>query len=268
MARALDANGAHRVFLLGRRLEALQHTASTCKNGSAIPIVADVVSKDSLGAAAAQVSKEVDHVDVVLANSGISGPRAEPPPNPDGAPHSIEEVQKYLWEIPMEDFTRTSHVNVTGVLYTAVAFLPLLVATNKLRETTRPELPRPQIIATGSIGGFNRMPLAGFAYGASKAAAHHMVKSMATMWGKYDIRVNALAPGLYASEMTNDLFSKKGDPMADGQWPREQIPMTRAGREEEMAGVVLWMCSKAGGYTTGTVILTDGGRLSVHPATY
>ena len=97
-----------------------------------------------------------------------------------------------------------------------------------------------------------------------------MIKSMATMWGKFDIRCNVIAPGLYNSEMTEPMFEKLGikDGTAMGKFPKEQVPMTRTGTEEEMAGLVLWLCSKAGGYTTGTVIISDGGRLSVHPATY
>ena len=175
MARALAANGAKRIYLLGRRLEALKSTASTCATDVAVPVVCDVTSKDSLKAAADQIAGEVDHVDVVLANSGISGPRADPVPKDveevKNNPASLEEIQSYLWDVPMEEFTKVSEVNVTGVFYTAVAFLPLLMKANELRKQgENGDLPMPQIIATGSIGGFNRMPLAGYAYGASKAA--------------------------------------------------------------------------------------------------
>lgn len=272
MARALDANGAKRVYIVGRRLESLQKVASTGKSGTIVPIVGDVTSKDSLASVAKQISSEVDHIDVVIANSGIAGPPAAPnnvPGQTRSSALSLEELQEYLWNVPMEEFSNVSNINVTGVFYTALAFLPLLQAANKLRPVPS-DYPRPQIITTGSIGGFNRMPLAGYAYGASKAAVHHLTKQMATMWGKYDIRANAIAPGLYWTELSAPLFEKMGigQGLQEGSFSREAIPQTRAGSEQDMAALILFLCSRAGSYISGSVLVTDGGRLSVHPATY
>lgn len=271
MARALDANGAKRVYIVGRRLESLQKVAETAKKGTIVPIAGDVTSKDSIGEVAKKVASEVDHIDVLIANSGIAGPPAAPNSRPGQPPssQSLEEIQEFLWKIPMEEFNNVANVNVTGVFYTAVAFLPLLAAANKLRPAPS-DYPRPQIITTGSIGGFNRIPLAGYAYGASKAAVHHLTKSMATMWGKYDIRANAIAPGLYWTELSAPLFEKMGIGQGthEGSFGREAIPQTRAGSEEDFAGLILFLCSRAGSYISGSVLVTDGGRLSVHPATY
>jgi len=269
MARALDANGASKVFIIGRRLESLKKTAAACPNGSVIPIVGDVTSKDSLASCTAQVSKEVDHVDVLVANSGVSGPSAQPAAKPNNEPYTLAEIQEHLWNQPMEEFSKTSEVNVTGVFYTAVAFLPLLEAANKLRPPPS-TIPRAQLIATGSIGGFNRRPLAGYAYGASKAAVHHLVKQLATTLAPYAIRANCICPGLYTSEMTDPLFDRMGlaNPVGEGTISPELVPATRSGGEEDMAGVILWLCSKAGSYVNGNIVVTDGGRLSVFPATY
>lgn len=269
MARALDANGAAKVFIIGRREDALKKTAASCPNGSVIPIVGDVSIKDSIRACVDRVAKEVDHIDVLVANSGVAGPTAEPPPTEDKTPHTLAALQEHCWNVPMEDFNRTSEVNVTGVFYTAMGFLPLLDAANKLRPPPS-TMPRPQIIATGSIGGFNRIPLAGWAYGASKAGVHHMVKQLSTALAPFNIRVNCICPGLYSSEMTESLFDWMSlkEPRAEGSIEPERVPATRAGGEEDMAGVILWLCSKAGAYTNGNIVVTDGGRLSVHPATY
>lgn len=276
MSLALALNGARRVYILGRRAEALQKVAAQSPHNNIVPLVGDVTSKDSLAAAAARVRDEVGHADVVICNSGVGGPLPAPAAQPDKE-QTLEDIQAYLWSVPWTDFSRTLDVNVTGVWYTAIAFLPLLIAANKLRPAPS-TYPRPQIITTGSIGGFNRMPLAGYAYGASKAAVHHMTKSMATMWGKFDIRANAIAPGLYYSELAAPVFEKmglvggaegeSGKGTKEGSFPREAIPQTRAGGEEDMAGVVLWMCGRAGAYLSGNVVVTDGGRLGVHPATY
>lgn len=269
MARALDANGASKVFIIGRREESLKKIAISCPKGSVIPIVGDVTSKESLKNCVEQVSKEVDHVDVLVANSGVSGPSAQPQPKTNNEPFSLAEIQEHLWNVPMEEFNRTSEVNVTGVFYTAVAFLPLLDAANKLRPAPS-TFPRAQIVATGSIGGFNRRPLAGYAYGASKAGVHHMVKQLATTLAPYNIRANCIAPGLYGSEMTDPLFDRMGlkAPSDEGSITPDQVPATRAGGEEDISGVILFLSSKAGAYTNGSIVVTDGGRLSVYPATY
>ncbi|SLM36981.1 short chain dehydrogenase reductase [Lasallia pustulata] len=106
-----------------------------------------------------------------------------------------------------------------------------------------------------------------YAYGPSKAATVHMVKQIATMFAPYQIRANVIAPGLYPSEMTSDIFAEN-DGWEEGSMPPEQIPAKRAGREEDMAGVVLFLCSKAGAYLDGNVVVSDGGRLGVVPSTY
>ena len=75
--------------------------------------------------------------------------------------------------------------------------------------------------------------------------------------------LDAIAPGLYPSDMATPIIEAMG-----GGWPKNKIPLQRAGSEEDMAGVILFMTSVAGAYMNGNVILTDGGRLSVFPSTY
>ena len=87
------------------------------------------------------------------------------------------------------------------------------------------------------------------------------------MFAPYHIRANVIAPGLYPSEMTEERF-KDEDGGKEGSVPADFIPATRAGREEDMAGTVLFLCSKAGAYLDGNVLVTDGGRLGVTPSTY
>ncbi len=86
----------------------------------------------------------------------------------------------------MDFFTSASHVNVTGVFYTAVAFLDLLDAGNKQRNLPQDS----QILVTSSVAGFSRFLNAGFAYSVSKAAVNHLVKMMSTNFAQngYHIR--------------------------------------------------------------------------------
>jgi len=148
-------------------------------------------------------------------------------------------------------------LNTVAVWYTVVAFLGLLDAGNKNANVEQ----KSQVIATSSIGGFNRNVPGGFAYGQSKAATTHMMKQLATNLAPLGIRSNILAPGLFPSELAAGIIG-------DGVFPRSQIPLERIGTEEDMAGCILFLTSRAGAYLSGNVMLLDGGRLSMVPATY
>lgn len=270
MAQALDANGAAKVFIIGRREHKLKAAAASAKNGSIVPVVADVSCKESLQNAYSQVAASAGHIDLLIANSGVMGPPGAPE-KPKGEKPTLGELRDHLWSIPMEDFTNASHVNVTGAFYTAVAFLPLLEEANKRRPAfAGPNVPRPQIIVTTSIAGFMR-PAASYAYNTSKAGANHLVKVLSTKLSEYDIRVNGIAPGLYHSEMSEERYQKEGianKGLEDGSFERSVIPLTRSGSEEDIAGIILWLGGKSGSYINGSLIATDGGRMGVHPASY
>lgn len=155
--------------------------------------------KESLGNAAAKIKSETSFVNAVIANSGVVGPGLNDlPENP-----TLEQFQEYLWNVPMEAITDTFTINTTAVLYTCLAFLSLLHAGNEHEDS--PGLKhniKSQFISTSSIASFNRKATAGLAYGASKAAQNHLMKTLAHYLAPYMIRTNVLAPGLFASEMT------------------------------------------------------------------
>jgi NAD(P)-dependent dehydrogenase (short-subunit alcohol dehydrogenase family) len=96
-----------------------------------------------------------------------------------------------LWATDAQEFTHTYHVNTSAVYFTIVAFLSLLGAGNAKGNVEQ----KSQVIATSSIGAYNRSPLAGYAYGSSKAAVVHMLKQFSTVLVPYDIRSNVIAPG-------------------------------------------------------------------------
>jgi len=272
MARALAANGANKVFIIGRREEALQKTASSVPTSNIISIVGDVTSKESLSACLEQVKSQADHLDVLVANSGISGPGVAYQ-DQSGKPLPFDEFAKNMWNPSPEEVNSTYAVNITGVHFTIAAFLPLLHAANQKRPEPRPDnfTPRPQIIVTGSIGGFSRQPKGNLSYGPSKAAVMHMMKQLAVVLSPYDIRANIIAPGLYYSEMTEKMYKAEGKVEThnvEGTFDKSQIPATRSGDDEDMAGCILWLCSRAGAYINGNVLVTDGGRLGTVPGSY
>ena len=185
-------------------------------------------------------------------------------------------MQDFLWKPEVEDFTHTYHVNTSAVFFSIVAFLGLLDAGNKKGNVEQ----KSQVIATSSIGGFNRLPFAGYAYQSSKAAATHMMKIFATALVPHGIRSNIIAPGckstvyleghalinvVYPSEMT---AGPLGNAFPDGVFPKSMIPEQRVGSIEDMAGTILYITSRAGAYLNGNVLITDGGRLSIAPSTY
>lgn len=186
-------------------------------------------------------------------------------------------------------------VNTTAVFLTLVAFLELLDKGNKAGNVEQ----KSQCVAISSAGAFNRVPMAGFAYGGSKAAVVHTMKQFATKLVPHGIRCNVIAPGckfefsssairkvvkrsspvphplqigirhadsyaVYSSDMTAELLKKS----PSGVYPRSYIPAERVGDLKDMAGTILFLASRAGGYVNGNVLLTDGGRLSILPGTY
>ncbi len=275
MARALALNGASHVFVLGRRLESLQNTASSVDAKTIHTIVCDVTSKEALDKAVTAIKTDhaVSAIDVLICNSGIGGPGVQTV-DASQNPVPFDTLVENMWTPDFDAVTTTYSTNLTATHFTVAAFLPLLAASNAQRgdPPTRDNFrPRPQIITTASIGGFNRKPLGNLSYGPSKAGLMHMTKQLATLLVPYDIRANSIAPGLYLSEMTEGMMKNQGKAEShnvEGTWPKGMIPATRSGDEEDMAGAVLWLCSRAGAYVCGNVVVSDGGRMGVVPGSY
>ncbi|KAJ3535869.1 hypothetical protein NM208_g4672 [Fusarium decemcellulare] len=258
MAQALAENGAKRVYIIGRRKHVLEDAVKRIACENVMPIQCDVTERDDLHAAATTIESDTGYINLLVANSGIAGPSGNVPPNA-----TVAQVQEALLAVSMEDFSNTYHVNCTAVFYTAISFLHLLDKGNESAYQGG----RSQIIATSSIGSFNRKITAGFAYGTSKAATTMMLKVLATYLVPYRIRANVICPGLFPTDLTTTLI-KGSDPTAEGAFPLDQIPAERAGMPEDIMGPLLYLASRAGAYCNGNCVLTDGGRLSVTPATY
>ena len=193
MTKALALNGAYKVYIIGRRREVLEAAAKESPHGNIIPIVGDVTSKDTLQSIVSHIEKEVGYINVLIANSGIGGPQSTSI-TPET---SLEDYQSVLWDQPFDEYTKTFAVNTSAVFFCIVAFLKLLDAGNKKGNVEQ----KSQVIATGSIGGFNRKVPGGWAYGQSKAATTLMMKMMATNLVPYGIRANVMAPGRESSKL-------------------------------------------------------------------
>lgn len=187
MTKALALNGAARVYIVGRRKEPLEAAAKESPHGNILPLQGDVTSKDSLQSLVTHIEQDVGYVNVLIANSGTGGPQLT-----NLTPESsLKEFRSTLWNASFEEYTETFAVNSSAVFFSIIAFLGLLHAGNEKGNVEQ----NSQVIATSSIGGFNRHVPSGYAYGQSKAATTHMMKQLATNLAPYGVRANVIAPG-------------------------------------------------------------------------
>jgi NAD(P)-dependent dehydrogenase (short-subunit alcohol dehydrogenase family) len=169
------------------------------------------------------------------------------------AVHVLVNNAGATWGAPLEEFPEAGWdkimgVNVKGVFFLTTKLLPLL-----RRAATKDDPAR--VINIGSIDGL-RVPalFENFSYSASKAAVHMLTRHLAAKLVGDHINVNAIAPGLFPSKMTQFVFDGLGEEGA-----ASNIPMGRAGRPDDMAGTAIYLASRAGAYLTGAVIPVDGG---------
>ncbi|ROV92550.1 hypothetical protein VMCG_08949 [Cytospora schulzeri] len=259
IVKALEENGA-KVYIVGRRKEVLEKVAKEeSKHGNIIPLQGDASSKPDLERIVSHVTKETGYINLLVANAGVAGP--DPIKITPDTP--LADIQRALWDTDPADFDRTFSNNVRAVYFSAAAFLPLLEAGNQKGNVSQSS----QVVITSSIGAYGRVPLAHYAYSASKAAVTHMAKQLATALTRYNIRFNVIAPGLYPSEMTTEIV-KAAEQLPIAEKAVRVSPLGRPGNSEDMAGCVLWLASKAGAWLSGTVVVTDGGKLGVVPSSY
>ncbi|KAL3441451.1 short-chain dehydrogenase [Aspergillus insuetus] len=272
MARALAHNGAHKVYILGRRLDVLEKAAQ--EHPGIIPLRCDVTSKHDLQSAVDQITAEVGYVNLVIANSGSIGPSVRFSPTA-----SIPELRETLFtNFSMDEMNETLNLNITAAFFTMTAFLELLDAGN--RHALQSGFGRPitdgsdvpsiqsQVIFTTSISAFSRRHWTSSPpYLTSKAAIMQVTKHASTQLARFGIRVNAIAPGIYPSDLASVLIQNR-NPEAEVLDDQRFIPARRFGGDEEMAGAILYLASRAGSYSNGSILISDGGRLSVMTGTY
>ncbi len=146
-------------------------------------------------------------------------------------------------DVPDEEFEDVFDVNVTGLWRMCKAVAPHMIAAGS-----------GAIVNVGSISAIivNRPQLQA-SYNASKAAVHQLTKSLAAEWAPHGIRVNAIAPGYVKTEM-----APVDEPQFKARWI-DDAPMQRYATPEEIAPSVVYLASDASSFTTGSVLVTDGG---------
>jgi NAD(P)-dependent dehydrogenase (short-subunit alcohol dehydrogenase family) len=217
-----------RVFVASRKQEACDETAKALSaHGECTGIAADLASESGAAGLAEAVGAQTDAVHILVNNAGANW----------GQP---------LEEFPDSGWDRVLNLNLKGVFHTTVKFLPLLRAQATDDDPAR-------VINIGSIDGLQVPSLETYSYSASKAAVHHMSRVMARRLAREKITVNAVAPGPFQSKMMAATLDAFGDQIV------ESCPRGRIGTPEDMAGVAIYLASRAGAYVTGAVIPVDGG---------
>lgn len=216
------------VVLAARRREKLEETARSIaeKGGSASCIDLDVTDPASVRDCFAEIESTTGAIDVLVNNAGIAR-------------------QEFLLEMSEDDWDAVIDTNLKGVFLVAQQAARAMVKAGKTGS----------IINIASILGL-RVSKALASYIAAKSAVVQMTRAMALEWAQYGIRVNAIAPGYFITEMNRKQFEAGA-----AEHLVKRIPMQRVGNVEELSGPVLLLASDAGSFMTGMTLEVDGGQL-------
>jgi NAD(P)-dependent dehydrogenase (short-subunit alcohol dehydrogenase family) len=226
-AKTLAGAGAT-VVLAARRRKKLQDTARSIADdgGKAICVDLDVTDSGSIQNCFAEFEASVGIADILVNNAGIAR-------------------QGYLVDVSEEDWDAVIDTNLKGI------FLVAQKAAQAMMKAGKPGC----IINIASILGL-RVSKALSSYIAAKSAVVQLTRAMALEWAQNGIRVNAIAPGYFVTEMNKEQFEQGA-----GEILKKRIPMQRTGELEELTGPLLLLASDAGSFMTGSVVAVDGGQL-------
>jgi 2-deoxy-D-gluconate 3-dehydrogenase len=234
IAAGFLANGA-KVYISSRKAEVCDATAKRLQEeygGECISMPADLSNLEGINSLAGKISQE-GNLDILVNNAGASW----------GEP--IDEYSEQGWDKVMD-------TNVKGVFFLTQKLLPLLRKSGTSEDPSR-------VINIGSIDGIKTGLFDAFSYGPSKAALHHLPRVLAASLVKENIIVNAIAPGPFPTWMLSTGVGGGGDVDIDWSSIGDTNPRGRVGTPEDIAGLAIFLSSRAGAYTVGQTITCDGG---------
>ncbi len=230
-AKALVEAGAE-VALVARREEKLKKVKDilTQMGGKSEYYTADVTKPDQVEECIKAVRRDFSRIDILVNNAGFA--TLEPTEE-----HSLDSWQKVI------------DTNLTG-LFLFTKYAGRIMIEQKYGKI---------INISSMYGAVGNIYMPASSYHASKGAANTFTRAIAAEWAKHNITVNAIGPGFFPSEMTEEIIDNDG--FMD--FVRHQCPMERTGRDGELDGALLLLASDASSYITGQVVYVDGGWTSV-----
>jgi 3-oxoacyl-[acyl-carrier protein] reductase len=225
-AKVLAANGA-KVVLVARRADRLDALKKEI-GAAAIAVEADVNDRGAMTRAFDAAEKAFGTVTILVNNAGIA--------------HSGRAV-----DMPEEEWRRILSTDLDAVFFWAQEAARRLLAAKK----------KGAIVNIASVLGFG-VSKGVAAYAAAKAGVVQLTKALALEWAFRGIRVNAIAPGWFVTEINEDYLTSE-----EGKAMTRAIPMGRFGAEGDLDGTLLLLASKAGAYLTGATVVVDGGQVVV-----
>lgn len=227
IATMLAAHGA-KVYIAARKADQLAAAvAGIAARGQCEGIVANVGDEDGIAALVAEIGKRESGLQILVNNAGATW----------GAPFA---------EFPAKGWDRVMDLNVRSVFLLTQALLPMLSAGATDEDWSR-------VINISSVGAHFTGDSPSAAYGPSKAAVEQLTRVMARSLGAYKVTANCISPGWFPSRMNGPL------PAEDREAWRQNTPLGRLGTAEDIGGLAVYLCSRAGTFVNGQTIVSDGG---------
>jgi NAD(P)-dependent dehydrogenase (short-subunit alcohol dehydrogenase family) len=236
IAAGFLANGA-KVYISSRKADVCDATAArleTEHGGTCTSIPANLAELGGIDAFVDALRAHETQVHVLINNAGVSR----------GAP--LDEFPEGGWDKVMD-------TNVKGVFFLTQRLLPMLEAAATADDPAR-------VINIGSVDGIKTPVFDNFSYGPSKAAVHALTRQLAAKLVRRHILVNAIAPGPFPTWMLSTGVGTGGDVEGtDWEAVGRGVPRGRVGTPEDIAGLAIFLASRAGAFTVGDVVTCDGG---------
>lgn len=239
MAEGLADAGAS-VALLGRNRDAAEDKAAQLRDRGAtvMVVIADVTDEAQLQSARDEVLGSLGHIDILVNAAGGNVARARTDDSP-------------IFDLPLDAFDEVVKLNLHGTVYPTLVFAEAMAAQQKGSVVNISSMATMQVLS-GVLG-----------YSVAKAAVDNFTKWMAVDLARRHgegLRVNAIAPGFFITKQNRDvMLNPDGSYSERSKAVLRRSPMGRLGDPEELKGPVIWLCSDAASFVTGTVIPVDGG---------